>query len=120
MRKLLIIVLLIPLLFSCSLFYKKDINQGSILEKVNVDKLKIGMTKKQVKKLLGSPSIIDPFHNNQWNYINHSIVYSKEHINYNLELTFKKNVLFDINILGVNEFLKSTEKLKKKPTSSKK
>ena len=34
-----------------------------------LDKLKIGMTTNQVRFVLGSPQLTDPFHPNRWDYI---------------------------------------------------
>ena len=60
-------------LSSCSgkLFtvYKIDVQQGNALEPEKVDELEIGMTKEQVKYLLGSPLISDVFHPDRWDYI---------------------------------------------------
>ena len=69
--------------------YKTDINQGSVLNRFSINQLKIGMSKKQVQELIGPPSVIDPFHNNQWDYINHSTMGSGEVIHYRLILKFE-------------------------------
>ncbi len=60
--------------------YKPTIMQGSVLEMSDVDLLQIGMTKEIVMNLIGSPSIIDPFHQYQWDYINHSSIEGKTKI----------------------------------------
>jgi outer membrane protein assembly factor BamE len=64
---LLTLVLLSPALISCSI-YKMDIRQGNFVSKDMRDKLKIGMTKAQVRFVLGTPLIMDPFHDNRWDY----------------------------------------------------
>ena len=46
-----------------------DIQQGSVVSQEMIYKLKPGMTKSQVRFIMGSPSIVDPFHNNRWDYI---------------------------------------------------
>ena len=70
MQKLLIYLLASAslLLGSCSV-HKIDIQQGSVLEPKNVAQLKTGMTQKQVRFLLGTPTLQDPFHLNRWDYI---------------------------------------------------
>lgn len=68
MRTLLAIFLTLPLLSACSAF-RPDIQQGNVLEADQVKKLTIGMSKKQVSFLLGSPLLQDPFHRNRWDYI---------------------------------------------------
>ncbi|MBS0319505.1 MAG: outer membrane protein assembly factor BamE [Proteobacteria bacterium] len=49
--------------------YKLDINQGNYLTADQVAKLKPGMTQSQVKLALGTPLLIDPFHDDRWDYI---------------------------------------------------
>lgn len=53
----------------CGLIYKPDVQQGNLLIGKNVNELKPGLTKQQVLALLGSPSIVSPFDQNQWNYV---------------------------------------------------
>ena len=54
--------------------YKPTILQGVILDIKEVNQLQLGMSKQSVMNLIGSPSIIDPFHQYQWDYINHSTI----------------------------------------------
>jgi len=49
--------------------YRIDIPQGNYLEQKSIDKIQIGMTKEQVKFILGSPVVVDTFDNNTWNYV---------------------------------------------------
>ena len=54
---------------SCSSWvYRIDIPQGNYLEQKNIDKIQIGMTKEQVKFVLGSPVLVDTFDKDTWNY----------------------------------------------------
>jgi len=64
---LLALVLLSPVLISCSI-YKMDIRQGNYVSFDMRQKLKIGMTKAQVRFVMGTPLIMDPFHANRWDY----------------------------------------------------
>lgn len=48
--------------------FKIDIGQGNIVTKEMVDKLKPGMTKRQVQYVMGSPLLVDTFHQNRWDY----------------------------------------------------
>ena len=50
------------------LVYKPTISQGNIITQKQVNQLKPGMTKKQVKFLLGTPTLRDVFHENRWDY----------------------------------------------------
>ncbi len=48
--------------------YRADIEQGNIIEQSIVEKLKPGMNKNQVRYIMGSPLIIDPLHQQRWDY----------------------------------------------------
>ena len=85
--------------------YKPTIMQGSVLEMSDVDLLEIGMTKEIVMNLIGSPSIIDPFHQYQWDYINHSSIEGKTRIQYRLRLIFDGNTLVEIDKSGLEGLL---------------
>jgi outer membrane protein assembly factor BamE len=49
--------------------YRIDIPQGNYLEQKEIDKLQIGMTKEQVKFILGSPVVLDAFNPDTWYYV---------------------------------------------------
>ena len=49
--------------------YRIDVQQGNALEQESVDKLKPGLTRSQVRFLLGTPLLVDPFHKNRWDYV---------------------------------------------------
>jgi len=48
--------------------YKMDIRQGNYVTPEMREKLKLGMTKQQVRYVLGAPMISDAFHSNRWDY----------------------------------------------------
>ncbi len=48
--------------------YKMTVQQGNILTEEMVDQLKPGMTKRQVRYLLGTPLLTDFFHTDRWDY----------------------------------------------------
>jgi len=83
--------------------YKPTIMQGSVLDMKEVDQLQIGMSKEAVMSLIGSPSIIDPFHQYQWDYINHSIIDGEIEIRYRLKLIFTDNILSEIDKSGLEK-----------------
>jgi len=68
-----ILTLVALLLAGCSsvpsLPYKIEVQQGNVITQEMVDKLKPGMTRSQVRFVLGSPMISDAFHDNRWDYI---------------------------------------------------
>ena len=49
--------------------YKIDINQGNYLSQDMVDRLKVGMTRQQVKQTLGTPLVTSAFRDNRWDYV---------------------------------------------------
>ena len=87
--------------------YKPTIMQGIILDIKEVNQLQLGMSKESVMNLIGSPSIIDPFHQYQWDYINHSTIDNEIEIRYRLRLIFSGNLLSEIDKSGLKEILNS-------------
>ena len=51
-----------------SILYKIDVQQGNVVTQDMVEKLKPGMTKSQVRFVLGTPLIVDTFRDNRWDY----------------------------------------------------
>lgn len=49
--------------------HKIDVQQGNYLDEEMIAKLKPGMTRSQVRFLLGTPLIADPFHPERWDYL---------------------------------------------------
>ena len=68
MRVLLLSLLLISL-SGCSLIYKLPTRQGNVIEQRDLDKLKPGMTRDQVKFVLGTPLAATPFRADRWDYV---------------------------------------------------
>ena len=81
--------------------YKPTILQGTVLNIEEVNQLQLGMSKDDVMSLIGSPSIIDPFHQQQWDYINHSTIDGELEIRYRLKLIFTDNLLSEIDKSGL-------------------
>ena len=48
--------------------FRIDIQQGNLLEESAIDQIEIGMTRSQVRFLLGTPMVADSFHQNRWDY----------------------------------------------------
>ena len=61
-------MLLAVVLSGCGLIYTIDIQQGNYVTEDLVAKLKTGMTKAEVRNLLGTPLLVDAFHQNRWDY----------------------------------------------------
>ncbi len=73
MRAKILTLVVLLLLAGCSsvpsLLYRIEIQQGNVITQELVDKLKPGMTRAQVRFVLGSPLISDAFHENRWDYV---------------------------------------------------
>ncbi|MBL0712047.1 MAG: outer membrane protein assembly factor BamE [Colwellia sp.] len=67
--KVSILTIVLSLSACSSWVYRIDIPQGNYLEQKSIDKIQVGMTKEQVRFVLGSPVVIDAFDNDTWNYI---------------------------------------------------
>ena len=48
--------------------YKINVEQGNIIDQEKVDKLKIGMSRRQVRFILGTPLVEDSFNQDRWDY----------------------------------------------------
>ena len=52
----------------CAFVYRIDVQQGNYVTADMVAKVKNGMTKAEVRSVLGTPLLVDAFHANQWDY----------------------------------------------------
>ncbi len=52
-----------------SCVYRASISQGNLIKAEDLEQLEIGMTRSQVRFLLGTPMIDDPFHHDRWDYV---------------------------------------------------
>lgn len=64
-----IIITALTLSACSSWVFRYDIPQGNYLEQKSIDKLQMGMSKEQVKFILGSPVVVDAFDNDTWSYV---------------------------------------------------
>lgn len=49
-------------------FYSVPVRQGNYLDQAMVSQLRPGMTRQQVQRIMGTPLVADPFHQNRWDY----------------------------------------------------
>ena len=68
-RFLIIAIVLASLAMSSGCVYRLNIAQGNLIEQEDLDQVEVGMTRNQVRFLLGTPMIDDPFNKNRWDYI---------------------------------------------------
>ncbi|PCH83714.1 MAG: cell envelope protein SmpA [Piscirickettsiaceae bacterium] len=116
MRKLLIILLLVIItgfLTACSTtgsledtvhsvagnlpgVYKINVRQGNVITQEAVDHLRPGMDKRQVKFLLGTPLIADPFHKDRWDYFYNMNIAGKQNKQERLTVFFEGGKLISL------------------------
>lgn len=68
-RACLAMTLLVALLASSGCVYRLTILQGNFLEPKDLDRVAVGMTRVQVRALLGTPMVADPFQSSRWDYV---------------------------------------------------
>lgn len=49
--------------------YRIDVRQGNYVDQELVSQLRKGMTREQVRYVLGSPLLVDAFRNDRWDYV---------------------------------------------------
>ena len=49
--------------------YTPPLQQGNVIEQESLSRLKPGMTRSQVRFLLGTPLVVDVFRNDRWDYV---------------------------------------------------
>jgi outer membrane protein assembly factor BamE len=100
MFRLLYICLFTLLISGCSILddwtYKVNKQQGNITEQKHVDQLEVGMTKEQVKFLLGTSMSIHTFDHDRWDYIYTYKAGNDEPTRNNLTVYFENNALSKI------------------------
>ncbi len=57
------------LILAAGCVYVAPVYQGNLLDQEDVDQVEVGMTRNQVRFLLGTPMLDDPFHADRWDYI---------------------------------------------------
>ena len=91
--------------------YKLDVQQGNIITAEMLMGLKPGMTRAQVKYVLGTPLIQDSFHENRWDYIYKMIKDDRLIEERHVVVHFKDDELFDVkgDIIQFNDILIGAE-----------
>jgi len=87
---------------ACGLIYKQNIQQGNALEQEDLDELYLGMNKRQVSFVLGSPSIHDPFHQQRWDYVQTFSRRGGPMVQRTVTLRFDENDLL-VEMIGVDK-----------------
>ena len=109
--------------------YRPDVQQGNVITSDMVEQLRTGMSRDQVKFMLGTPLLTDVFHPDRWDYLYYLNPRSGAPQRRNLVVYFKDNRLdhytsdpmppesmADNLILGRKTFVQSAQP--KKPTNT--
>jgi outer membrane protein assembly factor BamE len=84
----------------CQIIYKQNVQQGNAHEQDDLDQVTLGMSKKQVAYLLGTPAIKDPFHQDRWDYISMLSRRGGEPVRRLVTLTFENDLLIATDGIG--------------------
>ena len=68
-NRLLSVLLVVASVFATGCVYQAALSQGNLLDQEDIDQVQVGMTRGQVRFLLGTPMIDDPFHEDRWDYV---------------------------------------------------
>ena len=49
--------------------YRPDVQQGNVVTREMVDQIAAGMTRDQLRFLLGTPALVSVFHQDRWDYV---------------------------------------------------
>lgn len=92
LKLILIVFLTFGMAASTGCVYRATISQGNLIEQKDLDQVEVGMTRNQVRFLLGTPMIDDPFHASRWDYVYYAKIGRKD-------AAFKRwvSVIFDDN-----------------------
>jgi len=93
---------------ACVPSYRADTQQGNVVTAEMVSTLKPGMTKRQVRYVLGTPLVTDPFHQDRWDYVYSFQKGSGQRSQQRLTVIFKDDALVsiegDLAQVGLNNF----------------
>lgn len=49
--------------------FRPEVSQGNVVTAEQANRLVVGMSKEQVRALLGTPLLVDPFRDHRWDYV---------------------------------------------------
>ena len=78
--------------------YRMTIQQGNNLSQEMVAQLKLGMTREQVRFVLGTPLLMDVFHADRWDYVYYREIPGGKREQRNLSVVFEKDKL--VRVVG--------------------
>ena len=87
---------LILSLSACIKTHRIDIQQGNVITDSEISQLSPGMTKREVRYILGTPLVVDPFHQNRWDYFYSLEVRGEETIQRRITIVFEDDLMKEI------------------------
>lgn len=103
--------------------YRIPVQQGTVIEQSMVNQLKPGMAKDQVRFIMGSPVMTDPFHADRWEYIytfqeGNAVVREQRHITLHFDDNDKlAQITGDIEVVDPTQIPETKPEDKKQPES---
>jgi outer membrane protein assembly factor BamE len=93
--------LLLTILTACSSVklpgvYRLDIQQGNVISEEMLDQLELGMDRRKVRFILGTPLLTDPFNENRWDYLYSLKKGGGDRVQRNISLLFENDRLVRI------------------------
>lgn len=68
-KTILLVLVFATLVVSSGCVYRATISQGNLIKQEDLDQAEVGMTRNQIRFLLGTPMVDDPFHKDRWDYV---------------------------------------------------
>lgn len=93
MRNLLVVLLSLSLLSVTACVYKPNIKQGNVLDQKEINQIRPGMTKDQVRFILGNPVLNTNLENDTWYYLYYLIPSRGDKVEKRLILKFADDKL---------------------------
>jgi outer membrane protein assembly factor BamE (lipoprotein component of BamABCDE complex) len=96
----------------CAVVYKLPTRQGNIMDQKDLEQVKVGMTKDQVRYLMGTPVASSPFEPDRWTYFGYYKPPRGDAVSRTVEMYFQGNKLARVSgdlaqndpILGTPDF----------------
>lgn len=77
------------LVLAAGCVHKIDIQQGNVVVQEQLAKVKVGMSRADVRQILGTPLLTDVFHANQWDYYFYNAPKGREREKHRITVVFK-------------------------------
>lgn len=111
MTKFIALALSLIIMTGCSFrlptVYKMNVPQGNIVKQDMLDQLKPGLTKRQVRFIMGTPMVADTFNDQRWDYVffvkKGEGTYREEHIVIHFEEDKLKEVVGELKFSKKDE-----------------